>query len=76
MQRIFAKYDKNGDGFISRDERVAALRDFFRRLDTNGDGKISRDEFFAARKVWADRRSATSSNSRPAAPQSDLDELE
>jgi len=76
MQRIFAKYDKNGDGFISRDERVAALRDFFRTLDTNGDGRISRDEFFAARKRWEDRRSGTSSNSHPSAPQSDLDDLE
>jgi len=26
MQRIFAKFDRNGDGFIGREERVAALR--------------------------------------------------
>lgn len=76
MQRIFAKYDKNGDGFIGREERVAALRGFFRTLDANGDGRIARDEFVTAQKRWADRRSATTSNSRPAAPQSDLDELE
>ena len=76
MQRIFAKYDKNGDGFIGRDERVAALRDFFRRLDTNGDGKVSRDEFAAAQKAWAERHSASSANGRTSSPPSDLDDLE
>jgi Ca2+-binding EF-hand superfamily protein len=76
MQRIFAKYDKSGDGFISREERVAALRGFFGSLDTNKDGRISREEFGVAQKRWADRRSATTSNGRQTAPQSDLDALE
>jgi Ca2+-binding EF-hand superfamily protein len=76
MQRIFAKYDKNGDGFIGREERVAALRGFFKSLDTNNDGRISREEFGVAQKRWADRRSATTSNLGDTAPQSDLDALE
>jgi Ca2+-binding EF-hand superfamily protein len=76
MQRIFAKYDSNGDGFIGREERVAALRGFFKNLDTNGDGRVSREEFGVAQKRWADRRSATTSNLREKAPQSDLDALE
>jgi hypothetical protein len=76
MQRIFAKYDKNGDGFISRDERAAALRGFFKTLDANNDNRISREEFGVAQKRWADRRSATTSNSRTTAPQSDLDDLQ
>lgn len=76
MRRIFAKYDRNGDGFIVRDERVAALRGFFKSLDTNGDGRISREEFGVAQKRWADRRSATTSNGRQSPPQSDLDALE
>jgi Ca2+-binding EF-hand superfamily protein len=76
MQRIFAKYDKNHDGFIGREERVAALRGFFNSLDTNKDGRISREEFGVAQKRWADRRSATTSNGRSSTPQSDLDALE
>jgi Ca2+-binding EF-hand superfamily protein len=75
MQRIFAKYDKNGDGFIGRDERIAALRDFFGRLDTGGDGRVSREEFASAQKRWAERRSA-GANARTSGPPSDLDELE
>ncbi len=76
MQRIFAKYDKDGDGFIGREERVAALRGFFQRLDADKDGRISRGEFAAAHKRWVDRRSATTSNGKRTPLQSDLDELE
>ncbi len=76
MQRIFAKYDRNGDGFIGRDERIAALRGFFNTLDANRDGRVSREEFGVAQKRWADRRSATTSSLREKAPQSDLDALE
>jgi len=76
MQRIFAKYDKNGDGFIDREERVVALQGFFKRLDTDGDGRISRAEFAAAEKRWADRRNAAGANLRESAPRSDLDALE
>lgn len=77
MQRIFAKYDKNGDGFIGREERVAALRDFFGRLDADGDGKIARAEFAAAHKRWSERRTAPANppSNRMSSP-SDLDELD
>src|SRR5262249_46267278 len=36
--------DKNGDGFLQRDEVPAYLRDRFDELDTNKDGKLSREE--------------------------------
>jgi Ca2+-binding EF-hand superfamily protein len=36
--------DKNGDGFLQRDELPPAYRAAFERLDTNKDGKISREE--------------------------------
>lgn len=78
MQRIFAKYDRNGDGFIGRDERVASLRDFFGRLDADGDGKITRGEFAAAEKRWAERRNrpADPPSGRTSQPSIDLDDLE
>jgi len=42
--RFFKDYDKNGDGFLTRDELPAELRQSFDRIDANRDGKISRDE--------------------------------
>jgi Ca2+-binding EF-hand superfamily protein len=57
-QRVFAKYDKNGDGFIDRAERVVALEDFFARLDADGDGKVVREEFAAAHRRRLERRGA------------------
>jgi Ca2+-binding EF-hand superfamily protein len=37
-------HDKNGDGFLQRDELPPAYRAAFDRVDTNKDGKISREE--------------------------------
>lgn len=78
MQRIFAKYDKNGDGFIGREERVAALRDFFNRLDANGDGSVTSAEFAAAQKRWVERRNRAGDTpaGRMSQPADDLDELD
>jgi hypothetical protein len=43
----FERIDKNGDGFISRDEAndAAELNTRFSELDKNNDGKLSRDEY-------------------------------
>ncbi len=41
---FFARLDKDGDGFISRDEAPERIRDRFRDMDANGDGKISAEE--------------------------------
>lgn len=38
------EHDKNGDGFLQRDELPPAYRAAFERIDTNKDGKISREE--------------------------------
>ena len=46
-QRRFARYDKNEDGKVSREEYLAARRRNYDRLDTNHDGKLDFDEYAA-----------------------------
>lgn len=36
--------DKDGDGFVSRDEFAAPMTDHFAKLDKDGDGRLSEDE--------------------------------
>ena len=44
MSDLFKKYDKNGDGKLSREELPAAL---FDRLDADKDGFVSEEELKA-----------------------------
>jgi len=44
IDRFFKDFDKNEDGFLSREELPAELRQSFDRIDANQDGKISRQE--------------------------------
>jgi Ca2+-binding EF-hand superfamily protein len=44
VDRLLKEYDKNGDGFLQRDEVPPYLREHFDKLDTNKDGKLSREE--------------------------------
>ena len=46
---IVGRFDKNGDGKVSRDEFPAEHLDKFDRLDKNGDGAITADEAPQAR---------------------------
>ena len=41
--------DKDGDGFVSREEFTAPMADAFGKLDANSDGRISTEEFAARR---------------------------
>jgi len=41
--------DKDGDGFVTREEFTAPMADAFGRLDANSDGRISSEEFAAHR---------------------------
>jgi hypothetical protein len=44
-ERRFARYDRDKDGLVSRDEFLAARRRAFAKLDTNGDGRLSFEEY-------------------------------
>lgn len=54
-QRMFARLDANGDGFVSRDEYRAWAGERFDRMDANKDGKIDPEERQAARDAMMDR---------------------
>jgi Ca2+-binding EF-hand superfamily protein len=56
--RLFARIDRNHDGYITPDEHAAALRGWFARMDTDGDGLISPKEMETARARWRARREA------------------
>lgn len=43
-QARFARLDKNGDGFVTKDEFPARRADRFAELDADKDGKLSRSE--------------------------------
>jgi thiol-disulfide isomerase/thioredoxin/mono/diheme cytochrome c family protein len=51
---LFKKFDKNGDGKVTREEAGNAR--WFDRLDLNHDGVITREELAAAAKIFAARR--------------------
>ncbi len=43
----FARYDKDRDGNVTRDEYLVLRHRAFEKLDTNGDGRLSFDEYAA-----------------------------
>ena len=70
LEDIWAKYDTDQDGFITKEELRAALQsecritqtetadNIFRQLDHNGDGKITKEEFQKALVVHGGLRKA------------------
>jgi Ca2+-binding EF-hand superfamily protein len=50
---LVRRFDKNGDGAISRDEFPQEKTAAFDRIDANGDGKIDADEMAAVQKRQA-----------------------
>merc|ERR1711997_1176485 len=58
--RSFAKFDLNGDGYVSKDEIAAVLgkdsseaKEIIAEVDDNDDGQISYEEFM---KMWFDKQ--------------------
>ena len=54
MPSAFSKFDKNGDGRISRDEAREGSDRMFNDIDTNKDGFISKEEMQAHHKMMHD----------------------
>jgi len=50
MARHFKDLDRNGDGFLQRDELPESMRDNFAKIDLDKDGQISPEEFL---RGWA-----------------------
>lgn len=46
-EKRFARYDKDKDGKVSREEFLASRRKAYAKLDTNGDGRLSFEEWSA-----------------------------
>ena len=46
--RRFARYDKDKDGRVEREEYLANRKKAFARLDADGDGRLGFDEYAAA----------------------------
>lgn len=44
-ERRLARYDKDKDGRVSRDEYLASRRKAFAKLDRDGDGRLSFEEY-------------------------------
>ena len=61
-ESMFKSMDKNGDGFISKDEAKGTPHAAdFASLDKNGDGKLSPEEHAAAKEHMAAKSKSTPS---------------
>ena len=59
MQWALAKYDANGDGYLSIFEADAAARQFKQIADGDGDGRVTPAEYRLAKDFIAARYSGT-----------------
>jgi len=64
-EQIIKRFDKNGDGFLSKDELPMFLGKAFDASDKNGDGKLDREEVAALQKLL---RNFFAAEAQPKAP--------
>lgn len=50
--KMFESADTNTDGFVTKEEFIAASEKRFAEMDTDGDGKIAKTEVEARRAEW------------------------
>ena len=65
-EKRFARYDRNRDGTVGRDEYLLSRHKAFAKLDTNGDGRLGFDEYAvktATKFAGADKDKSGSLNS-------------
>ncbi len=71
-ETVFKAWDKNADGFVTKDEWVAAGRkeERFAMVDADGDGKVTLDELKTAMAKMQARRQQQG-DTPPATPPAD-----
>jgi hypothetical protein len=68
-EKVFKKTDKDGDGFVSKEEFLAKAENVFRRKDKDHDGKLTPTELagkkpHAANKAKAGKRANAGKNAK------------
>jgi Ca2+-binding EF-hand superfamily protein len=79
VESIVKRLDTAGDGYVTKDEYLAAAQKRFARLDSNGDGKLTPDELASAREDHGGKPGKTgqgSSGGRAAFAQKRFDKLD
>lgn len=68
IQAHLAGLDRNGDGFVTRDEFLSHPSEIFDRLDANHDGRISKDEMAAMAAMHGEHKVCKVQKDGDAAP--------